>query len=181
MHMTGASMVALFENGTDTDKRIVGSPGMRPVLPNTSTEEVEEFRRRITPVDLIGCVDVAAIHAEVEALASAVTDAAPAAFQYQPAAVERVRAEGIDPKRIKLDKAGYFVVNLVDGGLLVEHYDYKENLLRIIEGDSARSIYLTLVRNGWVSKLDHAAYLGKELARAELCRKHGLEYIQDGG
>ena len=90
-------------------------------------------------------------------------------------------AAGEDPIRIKLDKAGYFVVNIEDGVILVEHYSYKEKLLRIIEGQDARSIYLTIVRNGWLSKLDHAAYVGKELTKAELSIRHGLKYLQDGG
>ena len=90
-------------------------------------------------------------------------------------------AAGEDPLRIKLDKAGYFVINLENDSILLEHYSYKEQLLRVIEGRDARSIYLTLVRNGWVSKLDHAAYLGKELTKAELSLKHGFKYLQDGG
>ena len=68
-----------------------------------------------------------------------------------------------------------------DGVILVEHYSYKEKFLRVIEGGDARSIYLTIVRNGWVSKLDHAAYIGKELAKAELSIEHGFKYLQDGG
>jgi hypothetical protein len=51
----------------------------------------------------------------------------------------------------------------------------------IIEGQDARSIYLTIVRNDWVSKLDHAAYLGKQLAKAELSIEHRFEFLQDGG
>lgn len=76
--------------------------------------------------------------------------------------IERVVAVGLDPKRIKLDEAGYFVIHVEDDALLVEHYDYRERLLRTIEGSDARSVYLTLIRHGWVSRLDHAAYLGKE-------------------
>ena len=95
-------------------------------------------------------------------------------------AVERIISEGTPPDRIKLDKAGYFVINIEDGVLLLEHYSYKEKLIRIIEGQDARSIYLTLIRNGWVSKLDHAAYLGKELTKAELSLKHKFDYLQDG-
>jgi len=94
--------------------------------------------------------------------------------------VEYVVAAGTDPQRIKLDKAGYFVINIEGDTLLVEHYSYKDKLIRIIEGRDARSIYLTLIRNGWVSKLDHAAYLGKELTRAELSIEHGLNFVQDG-
>ncbi len=81
-----------------------------------------------------------------------------------------------------MDKAGYFVVlPLADKGTIsVEHYSYDNTLLRIIEGRSARSLYSTLVANGWVSELSHAAYLGKELAKAELSLEHGFKYVQDG-
>ena len=167
------------------NNRIGGAPGMRPVLPNTSVEEVQAFRRQVKPVDMIGCTDVKMIHAKVVALATAAPTAPVAEFVSpddleEREAVERVISEGTPPDRIKLDKAGYFVINIDDGVLLLEHYNYKEKLIRIIEGQDARSIYLTLIRNGWVSKLDHAAYLGKELTKAELSLKHKFDYLQDG-
>lgn len=184
-HLTGATMIALFENGVDEQKKIVGSPGMRPVLPNTTRDEVEEFRQRIEPIDMVGCTDVAEIHAKVAELAAnapavgEVEFTVPAGYNDQQA-IERVTAVPEDPKRIKLDKSGYFVINIEGDGLLVEHYDYKERLLRVIEGDDARSIYLTIVRNDWVSRLDHAAYLGRQLTKAEYNIKHGIEFLQDG-
>ncbi|MGI9341345.1 MAG: DUF4346 domain-containing protein [Gammaproteobacteria bacterium] len=185
-HLTGATMVALFANGIDDRQRIPGSPGMRPMLPNTTADEVAAFRAQVEPVVMIGCTDVAEIHAKVRELAAnapAVTDVEIRAPAGASAAddVERVTATGEDPLRIKLDKAGYFVVDIRDGLILVEHYSYKDKLLRVIEGRDARSIYLTIVRNGWVSKLDHAAYIGKELAKAELSVEHGFDYLQDGG
>ena len=185
-HLTGATMAALFKNGIDEDKRIPESPGMRPMLPNTSVEEVAAFRSQVEPVLMIGCTDIDRIHDKVRDLAARAPESP--ASEFQPPgtleaeeAVERIMAAGEDPIRIKLDKAGYFVVNIEDGVILVEHYSYKEKLLRIIEGQDARSIYLTIVRNGWVSKLDHAAYVGKELTKAELSIRHGLKYLQDGG
>jgi tetrahydromethanopterin S-methyltransferase subunit A len=83
---------------------------------------------------------------------------------------------------VKLDKAGYFVIlPLVERGLInVEHYAYDHTLLRVVEGETARDIYNTLIDNGWVTELSHAAYLGKELARVELCLQHGIRYVQDG-
>lgn len=185
-HLTGATMVALFENGIDEQKRIPGSPGMRPMLPNTSVEEVTAFRAQVEPVVMLGCTDVSEIHAKVGELAAR-TPAKPAQAFEPPEkiaadeSVERVQAVAEDPTRIKLDKAGYFVINIEGGTILVEHYSYKERFLRIIEGQDARSIYLTIVRNGWVSKLDHAAYIGKELTKAELSIRHGFQYLQDGG
>ncbi len=184
-HLTGATMMALFENGIDENNKILGSPGMRPVLPNTSADEVLAFRKQVKPVDMIGCTDVPSIHARVVELAQmAVTKPAPEVRtpdkSTEQKKVEYVVAAGTDPQRIKLDKAGYFVINIEGDTLLVEHYSYKDKLIRIIEGRDARSIYLTLIRNGWVSKLDHAAYLGKELTRAELSIEHGLNFVQDG-
>ncbi len=185
-HLTGATLEALFKNGIDEQRRIPGSPGMRPQLPNTSAEEVAAFRAQVEPHFMINCMDVAEIHAKIEELASQ----APKSVSLSASnvsdgsaypSVEYVVAEGEDPQRIKLDKSGYFVVNIEGNAvILVEHYSYKEKLLRVIEGRDARSLYLTLVRNNWVSKLDHACYLGKELTKAELSIRHGFPYTQDG-
>jgi tetrahydromethanopterin S-methyltransferase subunit A len=184
-HLTGATLMALFANGIDERRRIPGSPGMRPVLPNTSSAEVRAFRDQVDPIDMIGCTDVLAIHARVAELAQMSSAKPVLPFRSRvpatdPEEGERVMAVGTDPQHIKLDEAGYFVIHVVGDALIVEHYSYKEKLLRRIEGRDARSIYLTLIRNGWVSRLDHAAYLGKELARAEWCLEHGLEFVQDG-
>ena len=182
-HLTGATLQALFKNGIDEHNRIPESPGMRPYLPNTTPGEVNEFRNRLKPVFQIGLCDIAAIHAKVIELADSVERADGAAQPVEiatPISVERVQAIGDDPYRIKLDKGGYFVVGIVDGELEVEHYSYKEKLLRVIHGPDARSIYLTIVRNGWVTRLDHAAYLGKELAKAEISLHHKIAYVQDG-
>ena len=83
---------------------------------------------------------------------------------------------------VVLDRAGYFVIlPVTDRNVInVEHYGYDNVLLHTIEGPNARSLYLELVRQGWVSELNHAAYLGKELAKAELSLKYGFKYMQDG-
>ncbi len=82
---------------------------------------------------------------------------------------------------VRMDPAGYFViVPLPDRGLInVEQYAYDNSLLRTIEGATARAIYLKLIQEGWVSEVSHAAYLGKELAKAELSLQHGFKYVQD--
>ena len=184
-HLTGATILALFANGIDDRHRIPGSPGMRPVLPNTTSEEVEIFRNQVVPIDLIGLESVTDIHNEISKLSDyrpntdVVIEESPTANSLDHR-VEHVRATGTDPLKIKLDKAGYFVINIDDHRLLIEHYSYKEKLLRTIEGEDARSIYLTLIRNGWVSRLDHAAYLGRQLTRAELSIRYGFDFRQDG-
>lgn len=93
----------------------------------------------------------------------------------------RIRAKK-HGKNVKLDKAGYFVIlpSKKNGTILVEHYSYENRLLRKIEGKTGRDIYFTIIDNKWVSELSHAAYLGKELARAELSLKKGFKFVQDG-
>jgi len=182
MHLPGATFKALFENGINEKGKIIGSPGMRPVLPNTTVEEVDRFTDQLELVDMIDCMDVDKISGKISELAARSPGAynAPALQQeINHVSIPTVSAVYHDPKKIKLDKAGYFVIYLENSDILVEHYSNKEKLLRVITGDNAREIYLTIVDNGWVSHLDHACYLGKELVGAELSIKHDFEYVQD--
>lgn len=96
--------------------------------------------------------------------------------------VTKVKAKKQSKTTIKLDKAGYFVIlpSKKDSTILVEHYSYDNKLLRKIEGKNGRDIYFTIINNAWVSELSHAAYLGKELLRAELSLEKGFKFVQDG-
>ncbi|MCL4511175.1 MAG: DUF4346 domain-containing protein [Bacteroidetes bacterium] len=87
-----------------------------------------------------------------------------------------------EPSRIQMDKAGYFVILPLPEKVIisVEHYSYDDRLMRTIEGKDARSLYWMIIENDWVTQLSHAAYLGRELAKAELSIKRGFKYIQDG-
>jgi tetrahydromethanopterin S-methyltransferase subunit A len=79
------------------------------------------------------------------------------------------------------DPAGYFVV-YVDhhrGILSLEHYDNDGVLDVVIEADQAAGLYIPAIERGLISRLDHAAYLGRELARAEEALRTGAPYIQD--
>jgi dihydropteroate synthase len=49
----------------------------------------------------------------------------------------------------------------------------------VVKGKDATSVYGTLIEMGLVTRLDHAAYLGRELAKAEIALKLGRSYIQD--
>ena len=48
-----------------------------------------------------------------------------------------------------------------------------------VNGKTADVIYCKIIELGLVSLLDHAAYLGSELAKAEIALRTGKEYIQD--
>jgi len=49
----------------------------------------------------------------------------------------------------------------------------------VIKGDSAEEIIAKIEELELVSRLDHAAYLGRELVKAEIALKIGKEYVQD--
>ncbi|RMD97341.1 MAG: DUF4346 domain-containing protein [Calditrichaeota bacterium] len=85
------------------------------------------------------------------------------------------------PKRLRLDKKGFFVIlpRKDEHKIYVEYYANSGKLIETIAGDDAASIYGTIIENGFVSQLDHAAYLGKELTRAEYFLKYDIPFVQD--
>ncbi len=82
---------------------------------------------------------------------------------------------------VKLDPAGYFVIYLIAerGVIHLEHYGYDNKLLHALEGASPRAIYLRIIEQGWVTEMSHAAYLGKELMKADFSLRNGVPFIQD--
>ncbi len=185
-HRSGATLLALCRKGVDAGMKVIGSPGRRPVLRNVSRGEVEAFRSQIKVVDMIGCQDVEKIISKMKKLASGFhPSCSHGAFSrlikpLPASGVEIIRAE--KSKKVTLDKSGYFVILpvLEEGRIHVEHYSTDNRLLRVIEGDDATSLYRMITENGWVTELTHAAYLGKELEKAELSMKFGFKYVQDG-
>lgn len=176
-HLPGQSMMALARSGVDEQMRIIGAPGKRPVLRNVSREAVEHFRRTVEIVDLIG-----------ETSVSQILDAAKKCALRNPGPAEPFAAVrtvspilGYVPERMVSDAAGYFVVfpDRERQLLMLEHYRNDGVLDVVIEGHAAAELYIPAIERGLVSRLEHAAYLGKELARAERTLTTGEPYKQD--
>lgn len=49
----------------------------------------------------------------------------------------------------------------------------------IIEGDSAKEVYEEIINQKLVSRIEHAAYLGSELQKAEIAKITRKDYVQD--
>ncbi len=176
-HLPGQSLVALARAGLDEQSRIVGAKGKRPVLRNIRPAAVEHFRASVEVVDLVGTTDPSLILAAVRECASRTPGPA------RPFAPERtiMPERGAVPDRMVRDPAGYFVVYVdrIRRRLLLEHYQNDGLLDAVIEGSSAAELYMPAVGKGLLSRLDHAAYLGRELARAEQALLSGGPYLQD--
>jgi dihydropteroate synthase-like protein len=80
------------------------------------------------------------------------------------------------------DKAGWFKINIDrnEHKVVLSHFQFNsKNPDLIIKGTKAREIYLTAIKTELVNRMDHAAYLGKELMKAELALILERSYIQD--
>ncbi len=176
-HLPGQSLIELSRSGVDERMRIIGAQGKRPVLRNVSREAAEHFRRTVEIVDMIGETSVPHILDTVKACAA--RNPGPA----EPFAGTRSVATvaGYLPERMISDSAGYFVVfpDCRRRLLVLEHYRNDGVLDVVIEGRAASELYIPAIENSLVSRLDHAAYLGKELARAEQALLKGESFVQD--
>ena len=182
-HRAADAFLQLKERGVDANMRVLESASWRPVLKNLTLFDVARFREQIELVNLIGVTAVSKI---VDAAHEA-TKKPTAKLSFQTRGdsdqiqcrVERLQARA--PKALRLDKAGFFVVlpQAATGVIVCEHYENSGRLAHVIEGRQAAVIAATVIQEGLVTQLDHAAYLGRELAKAEIALRTGLHYEQD--
>lgn len=182
-HRTADAFVRLKDRGVDANMRVLESASWRPVLKNLTLFDVARFREQIELVNLIGVMAVGEIVEAAHEAAKKPT--APLTFQTPnnsdkiASRVERLQARA--PKTLRLDKAGFFVVlpQPATGLIVCEHYENSGRLAHVIEGHRAAVIAATVIQEGLVTQLDHAAYLGRELTKAEIALKTGSHYEQD--
>lgn len=177
-HLPGQSFLSLLRAGLDETGRIRGAQGKRPVIKNVSTAQIEIFRRRIEPVDLIGDTDIESIAAAIaEAAARNPGPASDAPEESFPIPIE----PAVEAERLVTDPAGYVVIypDRSRNRLVLEHYSNEGVLTKILEGATPAALYGSAIDARLISRLDHAAYLGRELARAESSLRDGTDYTQD--
>lgn len=121
---------------------------------------------------------------------------------------ERMRLDAqLSQRTIQLDPNGYVLIKLdrEKGELIVEWFSNGINEqglatnpetgevlackgsaprepIKIFKGRSAKQLGIGLTETNeqlFISKLDHALYIGRELQRAEACLENGNDYVQD--
>ena len=121
---------------------------------------------------------------------------------------ERMRLDAqLSLRTIQLDPNGYVLIKLdrEKGELIVEWFSNGINEqglatnpetgevlackgsaprepIKIFKGRSAKELGVALTETNeqpFISKLDHALYIGRELQRAEACLENGKDYVQD--
>ncbi|MEM4456754.1 MAG: dihydropteroate synthase-like protein [Archaeoglobaceae archaeon] len=78
-----------------------------------------------------------------------------------------------ESKEFHRDPKGDFIIFIADGKIFCKHEK------ATIAGKRAKEIIDTILELGLVSRLDHAAYLGRELMKAEIALRLGKNYVQD--
>ncbi len=176
-HMAGQSLLSLFNKGINHEKRIIGSEGQRPVLKNLEFSEVEHFRKQVEVIDLSGLEDIKRIEGEVNLC----KEKNPGRFERTMAIKKVPQLEARRPEKLILDPSGFFIIypKKEEGRIYLEHYKADGTLNEIIYGEDPVLITSTAIERGLVSRLDHAAYLGRELEKAYLSMVYGFQYVQD--
>lgn len=179
-HRAGQAILSLNDNGVNQDNRIIGAIGSRPVLKNITADEIEAFRKHITVINEIGTQDTSRLTEIVKAYMNkpkGVTQILPPIVQ-MPKVVEAVPCSN---REWTHDPEGFFLFLLDRNAKIIicEHYIKEGVISEIIKGTSAEDIANTVIKRGLLSRLDHAAYLGRELAKAETALNLGIPYTQD--
>ena len=176
-HLPGQSLASLFASGVDDQGRIVGARGKRPVLKNVSRAQIDAFLAQVTLVPLVGETNANLIAVEI----AKATSRSPGPFQEAPEQTPLPTVQAHEPRRLVSDPAGYLVVYVdrARGCIAVEHYTNQGVLDCVVEGTTPAALYSEIIARGLLSRLDHAAYLGRELARAERSLATGETYVQD--
>ena len=181
----GQSLVALAEKGVDDSRRIIDAAGYEPVLPSIDPEQVTQFRKQVEVLDWTGEEDLQVLQDRVKSL----SDRNPGVFMSEKKETGEPRRQeefvsvrpGGQREPLLYDPKGYFVITIEpeQKEILLRHYLPDHTPAHEMRGRGATSMLLGLLRDGLVTQLSHAGYLGEELAKAQTALQFGLRYDQD--
>jgi len=194
-HYVGQAIKCIIDKGVGEDGKIIDAMGSMPYLKNVTKEQIDIFRKQIKIIDMIGSEDAEQILKTVDECIK--NNPGPFESGVETKRIETITAYHDEIKDVILDPKGFFTifVNREKGNIVVEHYsaewdnrkydgDWKKcmtnhKLDRIFVGKNAEELAHTILREGFVSRIEHAAYLGRELQKAEQALKENKEYEQD--
>ena len=185
----GQTLCALVENGVDEAGRIIGAQGYHPVVGNIPRARIDAFRRQVELVDWTDEKDADLLRARIADLAARApgpftSDGADDTARFETAGTQTsfgpIRLGGTR-EPLTYDPKGFFVITVERAAreIVVRHYLTDNTPAHEARGRTPEAIYLALIREGLVSQLSHAAYLGAELAKAEASLRLGARYEQD--
>lgn len=93
---------------------------------------------------------------------------------------KKIIASDEDVKWEQDPKSYFTIMPYYDKGkIMVRVYSANHEKKYLIEGETPKQIYYKIIKMGLITKMEHAAYLGKELQKAYTALKHRILYVQD--
>lgn len=165
----------LWKEGLTRGGRIQGLAGL-PRLRNLDPRSLSLVRRRVRLTDLGPTRRVQRILGAARALPPGRLRGAG-----RPPRGVTVEAPAAGPRDHGLDPTGYFVIlaPTPDGRICCEHYRRDGTLTRRFLGRDAAGLCRAILRRRLPGTAEHAAYLGRELQKAEIAVRVGVPYSQD--
>lgn len=80
---------------------------------------------------------------------------------------------------VNMDPNGHFTTSIEDGLITVKHFDPDGQLINTYKSRKAERIQHELYRDFAVSDIGHAIYLGRQLAKAQICLENGTEFKEE--
>jgi len=177
---------SLFDKGVTTERRIIDAKGHLPVLDHLPAAQIEAFRQQVELIDRTSLSEIATIQDEVAALVARHAEPVVAASRWiVPESDDAGGFVHLPPggggKPIEYDSTGFWIFSLDrDANQIVARHHLPDNTpAHEIRARTADGILQSIVLHGLVSQVDHAGYLGVELAKAEAALRFGLRYEQD--
>lgn len=86
-----------------------------------------------------------------------------------------------DEGEFQMDVKGYFLIRINPDTMRLEVGHCRQNnvILKKWSGNTSQELCQAVMKSGVVSRLDHAAYLGRETMKAEIARRLKIPYVQD--
>ncbi len=102
-------------------------------------------------------------------------------FKQKEEIEEYIKAEHDPIKEWHQDPKGYFLirVNYEKKVIEVAFVENTHKIKKVFYSDNAMDLYHTIKRHNLISRIEHAAYLGKELYKAELALQYNIKYVQE--
>jgi thymidylate synthase len=92
---------------------------------------------------------------------------------------KKISEEYLKHTRCKYDHRGYYIIEVKDGEIFVDHYSPESQRLGQYHGKTAQELTDALALHHAASDPYHYMYLGRELQKAEFALQNGLTYVQD--
>ncbi|MFC2154369.1 DUF4346 domain-containing protein [Candidatus Altiarchaeota archaeon] len=82
---------------------------------------------------------------------------------------------------LELDPKGFFVIDVDNNRkkIVVQFFGYNRKLKEKFSSSSAEKLCKEILEKELVSNIQHAAYIGRELVKAEVALNTGKKYVQD--